>query len=1794
MESLPSTQAVSSPELNAPAPQELKPLRYDQDKMQTMFSGSDKIASVLDKDVASRMEEALRDSTDADSERKYVANLHFLADRSNLTPAQVADNYDYYKKSFAEKAWGKDTPDDNSFYSQVGGLLTKEKEERGMMNEMQADIYQHAYSGMSIYDYKNVAGVKYPMMPGYNKDHLDVYHQVTEQIYQKAQEDQERLKDPIAIVSELFKQGQKASPSTQQGFGKPDNREAAPAAYDIGQLRDSAKTALADLSDEDRQKVYMLAMRGIRPDQSKSGSDKGALGAERTIFDIVGNVSGFLHENFTYAGSDAERQQKEADWASTQQKTGRKIDRELNDMFAGKVDPFKSTTHIGQFAINTASEIPRYAAMFSGPGLAVLFGAEQNRLQGMYEDRGVDSDKANKMAAGGAAVTTALQFVTGKLIAGRIPGMDKWMAGLESKAARIAAYGTVEATTLTGSSVAMAETPDMIQMLTSSFDKTMPKVAKDAIWENLKGMATPEGAMQLAVMSMIGTGMAHFKSEPFGEAFVSDANRLKAMGHTPETIAKVQAAKTLPEKIKVIEANQDNRTFGAEQKAAVHEMQGTKDAEQAKADSIRYAEIQKELHALTEEAKATGNPIDDEKRYNLSVENEAIKNRNGGMPPGEVAAQEGATVTRNEDGTYTVAKPSGEVVAQTNTPEMAAKAQSDSMFGYETGLKNATAEMERAGYGMPDATETEQRSMPAAWAKAGETLARDPEAGAKLAKQLKDNPNLGLSDEQSALLLRHKVAIENLLADAADVAIDPNATQEMKKEAAQQERELSQQLLDFMDAVHRRGSEWGREGRWRQAMAKEDYSLITQERLLRTAKGGAELTPEEKTQLVARIEELKAKNAELDAHIAKLSEVKTPEQAIDSAVRDLARPPKTNRAMRVAESVRSRLHEKANESRQYLSGKLFSPGPIELYHMSVIGADKIFSTGLDLAKWTGEMAKEFGDKFDKNIKPHLDAIWKASRKEYQNTIRSNFIDRLTSDPEKNGKSRLNSVASGLARSFIEEGMKGRDAIVDAVHAELKKANPEITRREAQDAISGYGEFKPLTHDEISDQLRDIKGQLQQVSKLEDLEAGDRLSKTGVERRTPSEEEAKLAAQVKGVQKMNENKPRTYQAEPNTPKTAEEVRIESLDRQIEAIEKQLKDDAPFTKGKKQQPTSPEIKAREEQLAKLKEERQNARDRLQPKAEPKTPLEIVKDRLTKQIETLSNEIATRKRILKDKKSIELDEEAKRLEAQRDELKAQHEEIFGKKELTDEQRLNIWKARANARVLELQDRISTGDYEAAPKRAPVALDEEGHRINSDIQRLKQGLAIDRQKAIDASKSGAKKLMDKGSRYTRAAVLSGYHTLGKLFGFSIARIAEMPAKEALGAIIRRTPGFRAVSEKANMESGAEFTGLGKFYSKLVTQGMREGWKQLTTGKSDLKAELGNPMYNNKQMHWEDYVTGNLHAAEKAPLITADFNLRLEKLLAHDIANGVDVTDPMVQAAHRKEAFEYAQRSALQESNALSKKINGDLARLEKENPNAPQWDIYRYALSNLIKSFVTKGIVKTPLNHIRQTLEAGPLGLGMGLVENVRANIRGVDKLTNAEANTIARLLKVGSVGTAMFIWGAIDATKDEKDRIFGGLYDPSEKRSYKDAKFGRIRIGDHQLVLPSPILISAQLGSTFMRVSSSHLSKKDKTDKGVVAGTIAAVLALSESAPIVNPISRMSKSVQYGQTDRIIWDQVAALVPQLVQNIAIDLDSKKRAPKTFGQSIEMTIPKLRENVPLTKAQIKADRDPNTSYRK
>ena len=163
-----------------------------------------------------------------------------------------------------------------------------------------------------------------------------------------------------------------------------------------------------------------------------------------------------------------------------------------------------------------------------------------------------------------------------------------------------------------------------------------------------------------------------------------------------------------------------------------------------------------------------------------------------------------------------------------------------------TALKNAVGELERLGFDLAEATSTMRSEMAQSWLRSGKTLAQNPEAGRQLADQLKWNPEMGLTDDQSALLLRHKVTLENSLNDAAErthTAKDPTARATAQKEYER----LGNEFTELLDAIKHRGGEWGREGRWRQAIARENYSFTSQEQIARAYKAatGKDFTPQE-------------------------------------------------------------------------------------------------------------------------------------------------------------------------------------------------------------------------------------------------------------------------------------------------------------------------------------------------------------------------------------------------------------------------------------------------------------------------------------------------------------------------------------------------------------------------------------------------------------------------------------------------------------------------------------------------------------------------------------------------------------------------------------------------------------------------------------------------------------------------------------------------------------------------------------------------------------------------------------
>jgi len=143
----------------------------------------------------------------------------------------------------------------------------------------------------------------------------------------------------------------------------------------------------------------------------------------------------------------------------------------------------------------------------------------------------------------------------------------------------------------------------------------------------------------------------------------------------------------------------------------------------------------------------------------------------------------------------------------------------------------------------------------------------------------------------------------------------------------------------------------------------------------------------------------------------------------------------------------------------------------------------------------------------------------------------------------------------LARYYVSQGIKTRDALIDKIHEVLKTIKADITRRETMDAISGYGKYKRLSKDEISKELRDLKGQMQQVAKLEDMQRNRPPLKTGSERRKPSDEERRLIALV------NEAKNK-FQIPSTDPETQLQSSLDTLKtrlrNQITDFERRLKE------------------------------------------------------------------------------------------------------------------------------------------------------------------------------------------------------------------------------------------------------------------------------------------------------------------------------------------------------------------------------------------------------------------------------------------------------------------------------------------------------------------------------------------------------------------------------------------------------------------------------------------------------------
>lgn len=81
------------------------------------------------------------------------------------------------------------------------------------------------------------------------------------------------------------------------------------------------------------------------------------------------------------------------------------------------------------------------------------------------------------------------------------------------------------------------------------------------------------------------------------------------------------------------------------------------------------------------------------------------------------------------------------------------------------------------------------------------------------------------------------------------------------------------------------------------------------------------------------------------------------------------------------------------------------------------------------------------------------------------------------------------LPEGSLKAYVDAGYKDAEKIVDKIYEQLSPENPNITKRDIRDAISGYGKQYNPTRNEVREQMNDIKNVLKLISAIEDVQNG---------------------------------------------------------------------------------------------------------------------------------------------------------------------------------------------------------------------------------------------------------------------------------------------------------------------------------------------------------------------------------------------------------------------------------------------------------------------------------------------------------------------------------------------------------------------------------------------------------------------------------------------------------------------------------------------------------------------------------
>lgn len=458
----------------------------------------------------------------------------------------------------------------------------------------------------------------------------------------------------------------------------------------------------------------------------------------------------------------------------------------------------------------------------------------------------------------------------------------------------------------------------------------------------------------------------------------------------------------------------------------------------------------------------------------------------------------------------------------------------------------------------------------------------------------------------------------------------------------------------------------------------------------------------------------------------------------------------------------------------------------------------------------------------------------------------------------------------------------------------------------------------------------------------------------------------------------------------------------------------------------------------------------------------------------------------------------------------------------------------------------------------------------LRAQTERAKGGFRQQLLRDTAARDPWSKRMSDFFVKLRQAFVISSPKTMAKIVVASAARIAIAPLEEAVGSAIRRIPGIAKIAALAPREGrGFSASREAKSFVSAFTEGMRDAWRTVRTGESDLDATY---KPNADLRSWVDFV-GDLHAAAKAPAVRAEYTRSFLSRLDAEAAKGVDISNPLVVHKAGIEAYRDSQRAKFQQDNAVVDLFNDAVKKARKPEAGAAM-NAAGFGAKILMP------VVRVPTNIVAEVGEYA-FGTIIGSVKAARAWKLGIETLKPSEAEAIMRQLKKGSLGGAALLAGYLAPD------VFGGFYNRDDKRKPGDLQHGEVMTpmgAAPNWTQHNPWLEVFQVGASARRVEDSLRKGKER---GPLEGSVAAMLGLAQEVPFVRETTELGKAFDPRTGGHWFGEFMKSLaIPQAVQWLAGNLDRdsvsgepNERKASTVGESIESGVPGLRSNVPLRK---------------